>query len=112
MGQAITTASAAASQDLAAVGGSHSLTETVLLGALKLLGLIGTRSCHSVTPPIKNTGAFFKSTLTRQRKTAAVIYIPRKTAYGILYKKGSFLSTTKYSVFLSVKPLFSKFSIC
>ena len=59
MGQAITTASAAAGQNLAAVGGSHSLAETMLLGALKLLGLIGTRSCHSVTPPKKITGAFF-----------------------------------------------------
>ena len=33
---------AAASQDLAAVGGSHTLTETVHLGAMTLLGLIGT----------------------------------------------------------------------
>ena len=30
------------SQDLAAVGGSHTLTEAVDLGAMTLLGLIGT----------------------------------------------------------------------
>ena len=41
---------AAGGQDLAAVGGTHTLTEPVLLGALALLGLIGTD--HVGTPPV------------------------------------------------------------
>ena len=49
MGQASATLSAAASQHLAAVFGCHSLAEAVLLGALTLLGLIGTEHC--MTPP-------------------------------------------------------------
>ena len=52
MGQASATLSAATSQHLAAVAGSHSLAETVLLGALTLLGLIGTEHC--MTPPFNN----------------------------------------------------------
>src|SRR5699024_7844478 len=44
---------AAASQDLAAVGGTHTLTEPVLLGALALLGLIGTN--HVGTPPVQKS---------------------------------------------------------
>ena len=36
-------------EDLAAVGGSHALTEAVDLGTLTLLGLIGT--LHAGTPP-------------------------------------------------------------
>ena len=42
MGQTGAALRAAASQDLAAIGGTHTLTEPVLLGALALLGLIGT----------------------------------------------------------------------
>ena len=38
-----------ASQNLAAVGGGHALTEAVDLGAVTLLGLIGTN--HTETPP-------------------------------------------------------------
>ena len=53
MGQAITTASAAAGQNLAAVGGSHSLAEAVDLLAVQLLGLIGTFGCHAETPPVR-----------------------------------------------------------
>ena len=88
MGQAITTASAAASQDLAAVGGSHSLTETVLLGALKLLGLIGTRSCHSVTPPIKNTGAFFqKHTYSTAENRRSNLYSAENRVRDIIQKR-------------------------
>ena len=49
MGQTGTTLGTTASQNLAAVAGSHSLAETVLLGALALLGLIGTEHC--MTPP-------------------------------------------------------------
>ena len=60
MGQASATLSAAASQHLAAVSGGHSLAEAVLLGALTLLGLIGTEHC--MTPPFRNFAH------TRQRK--------------------------------------------
>ena len=42
---------AAASQNLAAVGSAHPLAEPVLLGALALLGLIGTN--HAETPPVQ-----------------------------------------------------------
>ena len=51
--QAGTALGAAASQDLAAVGGSHSLAEAVDLLAVELLGLIGARSSHFVLPPEK-----------------------------------------------------------
>ena len=51
MSQAGAASCAAAGQDLTAIGGCHSLAEAVFLGALKLLGLIGTRSSHCVTPP-------------------------------------------------------------
>ena len=51
--QAGTALGAAASQDLAAVGGSHSLAEAVDLLAVKLLGLIGTFRCHVETPPVR-----------------------------------------------------------
>ena len=44
---------AATSQDLAAVGGSHSLAEAVDLLAVELLGLIGTFRCHVETPPVR-----------------------------------------------------------
>jgi len=53
-GQAQTALCTTASQNLAAIGSSHSLTETVHLGALTLLGLIGTEHC--MTPPLKNIG--------------------------------------------------------
>ena len=49
--QAGTALGAAASQDLAAVGGSHSLAEAMDLLAVELLGLIGTFRCHVETPP-------------------------------------------------------------
>ena len=42
MGQAGAALGAAAGKNLPAVGGPHPLAETVLLGALALLGLIGT----------------------------------------------------------------------
>ena len=42
---------AAAGQDLAAVGGGHALAEAMDLGALTLLGLIGTN--HAGTPPVQ-----------------------------------------------------------
>ena len=43
---------AATGQDLAAVGGSHSLAEAVDLLAVELLGLVGTFRCHVETPPV------------------------------------------------------------
>ena len=42
----------AAGKHLAAVGSSHSLAETVNLGAVTAAGLIGT--LHSCTPPVKS----------------------------------------------------------
>ena len=42
----------AAGKNLAAVGGSHSLSETMDFGSVALLGLIGTNSCHFSTPPV------------------------------------------------------------
>ena len=42
-----------ASQDLAAVGSSHSLSEAMNFGSVTLFGLIGTNSCHIDTPPVK-----------------------------------------------------------
>ena len=54
VGQASAATGAAASQDLAAVGGSHALAETMDLGAMTLLGLIGTN--HAGTPPVQIGG--------------------------------------------------------
>ena len=42
----------AAGKNLAAVGSSHSLTETVHLGSVATAGLIGT--LHLCTPPVKS----------------------------------------------------------
>jgi hypothetical protein len=50
MGQAGAALRAAAGQNLAAIAGGHTLAEAVLLGALALLGLIGTN--HACTPPV------------------------------------------------------------
>ena len=44
---------AATGEDLAAVGGSHSLSESVYFGSVELLGLIGARSSLFVLPPEK-----------------------------------------------------------
>ena len=44
---------AATGEDLAAVGGSHSLAEAMDLLAVELLGLIGTFRCHVETPPVR-----------------------------------------------------------
>ena len=49
VGQASAALGTTAGKHLPAVGGSHSLAEAVLLGALTLLGLIGTEHLH--TPP-------------------------------------------------------------
>ena len=57
MGQTSAALGAAAGENLAAVLGRHSLAETVLLGALTLLGLIGTQHC--ITPPVRFAGVIF-----------------------------------------------------
>ena len=51
--QNLTALGAAAGENLAAVGSSHSLTETVNLGAVTAAGLVGT--LHSDTPPVKKS---------------------------------------------------------
>ena len=52
-GQLCSALGTTASQDLAAVGGSHSLAEAVDLLAVELLGLIGTFGSHAETPPVR-----------------------------------------------------------
>ena len=51
MGQTDAALGTTASQNLAAVGSGHALTETMDLGAMTLLGLIGTN--HAETPPVQ-----------------------------------------------------------
>ena len=89
-GQTSTTPGTATSQNLAAVGSSHSLAEAVHLGALALLGLIGTEHCR--TPPLhrKSGGGNRAATLTRRRaeKASAPQLIKsgaEKSALGLLY---------------------------
>ena len=53
VGKTSTALGAAAGEDLAAVGGRHSLAEAVDLLAVELLGLIGTFRCHVETPPVR-----------------------------------------------------------
>ena len=60
--QNLTALCTATSQNLAAVGSSHSLTETVNLGPMTTAGLIGT--LHLCTPPVK-------SHMLNSHKTAA-----------------------------------------
>ena len=45
---------AATGEDLAAVGGSHSLSEAMHLGSVTLSGLIGMNSCHGIYTSCKN----------------------------------------------------------
>ena len=49
-GQNLAALGATAGQNLAAVGGSHSLAETMNLGAMTTAGLVGT--LHILTPPV------------------------------------------------------------
>ena len=70
--QAGTALGAAASQDLAAVGGCHSLAETVDLLAVQLLGLIGTFRCHVETPPVR-IAALLRAALTRHRLNGGAV---------------------------------------
>ena len=66
VGQTSAALGAATSQDLAAVGGSHSLAEAVDLLAVELLGLVGTFRCHVETPPVIIPGRPFSgAALTR-----------------------------------------------
>jgi hypothetical protein len=51
VGEADAALGTTASQNLAAVGSGHALTETMDLGAMTLLGLIGTN--HAETPPVQ-----------------------------------------------------------
>ena len=51
-GQNLAALCTAAGQNLTAVGSSHSLTETVNLGAVTAAGLIGT--LHYITPPVNS----------------------------------------------------------
>ena len=44
----------AAGQNLAAIGGGHSLAEAMHLGTVQLFGLIGTLRCHLITPPVND----------------------------------------------------------
>ena len=66
VGQTGAALGAATGQDLAAVGGCHSLAETVDLLAVQLLGLIGTFRCHVETPPVR-IAALLRAALTRHR---------------------------------------------
>ena len=77
MGQTGAASCAAASQNLAAVGSRHSLAEAVFLGALKLLGLIGTRSSHCVTPPDKVCRRPVAALTRRRRSPAPAVACPR-----------------------------------
>ena len=54
VGEADAALGTTASQNLAAVGSGHALTETMDLGAMTLLGLIGTN--HAETPPVQIWG--------------------------------------------------------
>ena len=62
MGQAGAPSGAAPSQNLAAIGGAHTLTEPMLLGTLTLLGLIGTD--HFGTPPVRFSAEFLPPATT------------------------------------------------
>ena len=73
MGQASAALGAAAGQNLTAVAGGHSLAEAVLLGALALLGLIGTEHC--MTPPFCKNPAADQS--CRTYSTAGGGLVPR-----------------------------------
>jgi hypothetical protein len=73
MGQASAALSATAGQHLTAVLGGHSLAEAVLLGALTLLGLIGTEHC--MTPPLNKIGVQrIAELLCRTYSTAGMIH--------------------------------------
>ena len=96
--QAGTALGAAASENLAAIAGSHSLTEAVHLGALALLGLIGTEHC--MTPPFCKNPAADRSCRTystaggKHSPTAAVdIRQALKLAHLSLYMSFFRLST-------------------
>ena len=65
---------AATGEDLAAVGGSHSLSEAMHLGSVTLSGLIGTNSCHGIYTSCKNmlnSGRRSASAAASQKNLAA-----------------------------------------
>ena len=51
--ESVSALAAATGKDLAAVSGSHSLSEAMNFLAMELLGLIGTFRCHVETPPVR-----------------------------------------------------------
>ena len=65
VGEADAALGATTSQDLAAVAGSHALAEAMDLGAMPLLGLIGTN--HAGTPPVLNDGTLVPPSTTARR---------------------------------------------
>ena len=108
MGQASAALSAAAGQHLTAVLGGHSLAEAVLLGALTLLGLIGTEHC--MTPPLNKIGVqrsaenLCRTYSTAQETCPALQYsflCAAQTARLILYKEKVILSTKIFVFFPS-----------
>ena len=65
IGQAGAALGAATGQDLAAVGSSHSLAETIDLLAMQLLGLIGTLRCHNLRHLLSELRSPLEAPLTR-----------------------------------------------
>ena len=117
MSQASAALCTAASQNLAAVLGGHALAETMLLGALTLLGLIGTNHCLytsctvvAAVPPVHNSeiAAVFKKYYANfQRASYYTSYFNEKsTEFLILFH--TFSSHTRYCVspnFYPQKPI-------
>ena len=66
VGEADAALGTTAGQNLAAIAGSHALAETMDLGTMALLGLIGTN--HAGTPPVLNDGYDPPSTTARQAR--------------------------------------------
>ena len=105
MGQSGSSLSATAGKHLAAISGGHSLAEAVLLGALTLLGLIGTEHC--MTPPFNKIGVqSVADRLCRTYSTAQKTFCHRSTLFGaaqtaqlVLYIMDRVLSTKIYEIF-------------
>ena len=99
VGQTGAAACTTASDNLAAVGSGHSLAEAVLLGALELLGLIGTEHC--MTPPsfVRSGG---RKSLCRTYSTAGGESSPRtavdKNSAVLMRHTGSIISVLPHSV--------------
>ena len=81
MGQASAALGAAAGQNLTAVAGGHSLAEAVLLGALALLGLIGTNHLVHlpfVLPAVHPRGAPPTTTIDPQSRLTTFTPLHKK----------------------------------